>query len=357
MKKKLLMLFVLLFAAFLVVGCSGDDTTSSSGEDTNTENNDTSSDEGADEEEQELTEVKVGYMPNFASVNTVVAGMRTGAFEEEGIEVELVEFADGPTIIAALESGSIDIGYIGPGAHVLPIQGKSVIFAWSQLGNADEVIGSKEKGVNEIEDLEGKTIGVATGTSSEAILDLTLQEAGLTKDDVTLMDMDASAIVTAMISGSVDAVATWSPNTNTIKQELGDDAIMLANNERFKDEFPSIASWIVDASFAEEKSDLLERYTSGLYKASDYRVDNLDQVAEWVAEEIAVSADSVLAQTSDGIWLTEDELIEMVESGEMKALYEKQAENFVEAGRLTEDQVLPVEDYVLFDNMLNAATE
>src|SRR5690606_17234542 len=96
---------------------------------------------------EETTKVKVAYMPNYASLNTVVAGIKTGTFKDEGIEVELVEFADGPTIIAALESGSIDVGYIGPGAHVLPIQGEAEIFAFSQLGNADEVIGSLKKGV------------------------------------------------------------------------------------------------------------------------------------------------------------------------------------------------------------------
>ena len=101
----------------------------------------------------EMVKVKVGYMPNFAALNTVIAGVETGSFEENGIEVELVEFSDGPTIIAAMESGSIDFGYIGPGAHVLPIQGKADIIAFSQLGNADEVIGNTEKGVSSLADL------------------------------------------------------------------------------------------------------------------------------------------------------------------------------------------------------------
>ena len=55
--------------------------------------------------------VKVGYMPNYASLNSVVAGMKIDSFKEEGIDIELVEVADGPTIIAAMESGSIDVGY------------------------------------------------------------------------------------------------------------------------------------------------------------------------------------------------------------------------------------------------------
>lgn len=315
-----------------------------------------SEDEGNGEAEgKEADKVKVAYMPNYASLNTVVAGMKIGAFEEQGIEVELVEFADGPTIIAALESGSIDVGYIGPGAHVLPIQGEAEIFAFSQLGNADEVIGSAKKGVKTIEDLKGKTIAVATGTSSETILDLTLAEIGLTKDDVTLMNMDASAIVTAMISGSVDAVATWSPNTNAIKNEMGDDAVMLSNNARYADKFPSIASWLVKPGYAEKNKDILVRFTKGLYKGMDYRVDNLEEVAKWVAEEIAVDPDAVVQQTGDGDWITQEQLMTMIEDGTLEAYYKKQQENFKDAGRLKEEEMRPVEEYVLFDIMTEAA--
>ena len=74
-------------------------------------------------ESSDLDTVRVAYMTNYASLCSLVAGMQTGAFAEQGIEVELVEFADGPTIIAAMESGSIDIGYIGHGAHKLSVSG------------------------------------------------------------------------------------------------------------------------------------------------------------------------------------------------------------------------------------------
>lgn len=58
----------------------------------------------------------------------VEAAIHMGYLEEEGIEVNLVEFADGPTIIAAMENGSIDVGYIGQGAHKLCVEGRADIF-------------------------------------------------------------------------------------------------------------------------------------------------------------------------------------------------------------------------------------
>lgn len=338
--KKIYIFLVVAILAVLLIGCGSD----------------SESDSAQGKSDGKKTETfKVGYMPNYASMNSVVAGIETGSFEEQGLEVELVEFADGPTIIAALESGSIDAGYIGPGAHVLPIQGQAKIFAFSHLGNADEVIGNTEKGVKTIEDLKGKEIGVATGTSSETILDLTLQEAGISKDDVTLVDMDASAIVTAMVSGGVDAVATWSPNTNTIKEEMGDKAEMLTNNARYADQFPSIASWVVSPSYAEENKETIEKFTKGLYAGMEYHIDNPEEVAKWVAKQSAVEEDAVLAQTGDGDWKKPEEILTMLEDGTIEQYYQTQQENFIESGRLTEEDKVDVSEYLMLENMKKAA--
>ena len=79
----------------------------------------------------EPVKLNVAYMPNYSSLVEVVTGIEMGYFAEEGIEIELVEFADGPTIIAAMEAESIDIGYIGSGAHKLCIAGRAKIFSFA----------------------------------------------------------------------------------------------------------------------------------------------------------------------------------------------------------------------------------
>ena len=93
-------------------------------------------------------DINVAYMPNYASLWSVVTGIQQGYFAEEGLNVTLYEFADGPTIIAAMENGSINLGYIGPGAHKLCIAGRANIFCMSQIGNSDAVLASKKAGIN-----------------------------------------------------------------------------------------------------------------------------------------------------------------------------------------------------------------
>lgn len=309
--------------------------------------------EADDSSTQERKTLNVAYMPNYASLSAVVAAINSGAFEEEGFDINLIEFADGPTIISALESGSIDFGYIGQGAHKLAIQEKATIFCFDHYENAGAMIGNKANGVNSIDDLKGKTIAMATGTSSEFLLDLTLNKAGLTREDVKIMDMDASAIVTAMISGSVDAGSTWSPNTSVISEELGENAVIVSSNETFIDVAPFIASWVITPSYAENNQETILKFTRALYKGMDYRAEHIGEVIGWVAETAALDVNTMLGQKDDGVWDTEADIVNMINDGALQETYEVQQQNFISNGVVT-DQVA-LDKYILFQNMLDAA--
>ena len=151
--------------------------------------------EASDAASGDLTHVNVAYMANYASLWQVATAINKGYFKDEGLDVQLYMFQDGPTEIASMESGSIDVAYIGPGAHKLCIKGQADIFCFSQLGNADCVMGLKSHGVNSLEDLKGKKVAYASGTSSETILKRALNSVGLTMDDIEEAIVLASRVV------------------------------------------------------------------------------------------------------------------------------------------------------------------
>lgn len=304
-----------------------------------------------DAETEEPITLNIAYMPNYGSLWAVTTAINKGYFDEAGITVQLTEFQDGPTIIAAMESGTIDIGYIGQGAHKLCVQGNAKIFALSHISNGDAVIGGPD--VKSLEDLKGKTVAYSSGTSSEDILKMGLEKAGLTMDDITAMDMDASNIVTAMLSGGVDACATWSPNSLKIMEELGDDGTLLCDNLTFSDTSVSLASWIVTPKYAEANADKILRFTKALYKAMDYAADgNYEEVAEYVAAQTKTDYDSVYNQRGDANWLTGEEVAAGAADGTIEAYYKLQQENFIAAGAVESE--VPISDYVMLDNMIEA---
>jgi len=83
--------------------------------------------------ERKPVHIRVGYMPNYGSLCSIVAAIKQGYMANENITVELKEYENGPKIIAAMKEGTLDVGYIGHGAHKRCIQGCSSIFAVSYL--------------------------------------------------------------------------------------------------------------------------------------------------------------------------------------------------------------------------------
>ena len=355
MKKRILsLLMVGAMTAGMLAGC-GSKTDAPAD---NTAKEETPATEEAKEEtpateEKEAVEpvtLNVAYMPNYGSLWSVENAIAQGYLEEEGITVNLVEFQDGPTIISAMESGSIDVGYIGQGAHKLCINGQATIFALSHISNGDALIGGE--GITSIEDLKGKQVAYSSGTSSEDILVNSLTSVGLTMDDIEAIDMDASGIVSAMLSGKVDAAATWSPNSLKILEE-DKNATKLADNMTFSDKTVSLASWICMPKYAEENRDVLVRFTRALFKAMDYAAaDHQEDTAALIAKQIAGDQNTVYDQRGDAEWLTGKQVSEGAADGTVEGYYELQKENFIEAGAVEVDP--PVSDYVLLDVMKEA---
>ena len=303
-------------------------------------------------EEFETVDLRVAYMPNMGSNSLLATALNMGYFEQMGLNVTLTEFQGGPQEIAAMASGDIDISQIGHGAHALCIEGQAKIFHLDCTSLADAVVANTDKGISSIADLKGKTIAVSSGTSAEIILNLALASAGLTQDDVTLVEMDANGMVSAMVSGGVDACATWSPSTMTIANALGDKALTLATNNDYVDQVTFPSSFITTEKFANENHDVLVRFSRALLMAQDYRADNIEEGAKWVAKQCKADEQTMLDCVGEGNWLTGEFVAAGLEDGTVKSYYENQQKVFIDAGRITEE--VPVEDYVMFDVMEEA---
>ena len=345
-KKFLAMLLTVAMLGGALAACGGGDTTSTPSGNTGTPagNSETPT--------VETVDINVGYMPNYGGLWSLMTAKEKGFFEEEGLNVTMTQFEDGPTIIAAMENGSVNFGYIGQGAHKLCVQGNATIIALSHISNGDALIGGP--GISTVEDLKGKVVAYSSGTSSEDILRNALAAHNMTMDDIQAMDMDAPSIVTAMMSGGVDACATWSPNSLTILEGM-EGTTKLADNMTFSDTTVSLASWIATPKYLEENRDVAVRFVRALMKAMDYAADeHHDEVAQWCATKAALDYDTMYNQRGDADWLTGKEVVDGVADGTVKGYYELQQKNLLDGGSITEDDVCPVEDYVDFDLMTEA---
>lgn len=306
----------------------------------------------ADTPPYEPATVRVAYMPNLGSASSLFTAIHQGYFEEVGLTVEPAQFSGGPAEIAAMASGDIDISQIGHGAHSLCIQGEANVFAFDQLSQADAVVANKAKGIETAADLKGKTVAVSSGTSSEIILQFVLEEAGLTMDDIETIEMNVEGMTTALLSGQIDAAATWSPNTVTIEQALGDDYLVLGTNNDYTDQAAFPSSFICTPEYAEENHDILVRFSQAILKAEAYRAANIDEVAKTLAADLDAPEETMLLATGEGNWQGAVDC--MGDFDTIRGYYEAQQQVFLNNGTVTEE--VPVDNYVLFDVMEEAYT-
>lgn len=165
--------------------------------------------------------ITVAYHPHITGVGGLLNAIDNGYFDEEGLEVELVQFTSGATELAAMASGQINIGYLGVGAHVFAPQGQCAILALDSTDMSGEILVRADSGIKTMADLKGKNIGISAGTTSELVLSMALKLNDMQKSDVTMINMDASGKVTAFMSGQIDAISIEAPYTDQIRADLG----------------------------------------------------------------------------------------------------------------------------------------
>ena len=273
--------------------------------------------------------VSFGYIPDFNGASLLAIAEDQGLWEEEGLSADYETFTTGPIQVQALGSGDLDFGYIGPGAMWLPASGRADIVALNTLTYADRVIA--QPGIGSIQELRGKRVGVVDGTSGEMVLNLALQEAGMSKDDIEAVSMDAATIVSAFVSGEIDAAGLWYPAIDQIKAQVP-DLTELASTEDVEDAaFPTA---FVSADGADRE--LTERVVRVLQRANDYRAGHEDEAIALSAAMLDRSEEEVRADAAHVETMTTEELVAVTEDGTAAGWLEPLAEFFVAAGSLEE---------------------
>src|SRR5262244_1490230 len=133
-----------------------------------------------------------------------------GYFKDEGLDVQISDFAGGSQALRAVVGGSADV-VSGAYEHTLNMQPKGQFLqCFVQQGRAPQIaIGiSKSKPYKSPRDFKGLKVGVsAPGSSTHMILNYFLAGAGLKPSDVSIVGVGLGATaVTALKSGQIDAV-------------------------------------------------------------------------------------------------------------------------------------------------------
>jgi putative hydroxymethylpyrimidine transport system substrate-binding protein len=130
-----------------------------------------------------------------------------GAFEAEGLEIEMIAPADpnDPPKLVAAGKAEVAISY-QPQLHIQAAAGLPLVRFGTLVATPLNTLVVLEDGpIKEIADLKGRKIGFSVGGFEHAVLGAILKEAGLGQGDYELVNVNFS-LSPALISGQVDAV-------------------------------------------------------------------------------------------------------------------------------------------------------
>lgn len=304
--------------------------------------------------EPEPVKVRAAYHPGLGgSLTPGVDSIPGNAFfAKHGLDVEWIKFTSGPPEVAAMISGNIQFGYIGHGAHTLAAEGKIDIVFLNHLGNAERIFARKSSGIDSVAAMKGKTVATQLGTSGEVLLNLALGEAGMTRDDIDLVNMDMGGAVAAFISGQVDVIACWDLHAVNVQERVGRDNLNeLAATSQYSDTNSFPGSWTVTPKYADENPDTVVRFVQALLDCQNFRARDYDAAIRSAAEFNDRTFADFTKTRDNFLYFAPAELRKMIGDGTVRKFYQALQDYFVRDGKVKGGNV---DEYVRTDLMLKA---
>ncbi|AQS65642.1 aliphatic sulfonate ABC transporter substrate-binding protein [Streptomyces pactum] len=305
-----------------------------------------------------LDSVRIGYLGNVTHA-TALVGNQKGFFQKElgATEARYAVFNAGPSAIEALNSGSIDIGWIGPSPAVngyARSEGRNLrIIGGSASGGVKLVVNPDE--IKSLKDVKGKRIATPQlgNTQDVAFLNWIAEQgwkvdAQSGKGDVTVVRSDNKVTPGAYESGSVDGA--WVPEPTASRLVAQGGTVLLDESTLWPDEEFVTTNIVVRQEFLEEHPRAVEAVLRASVESNRWIAAHPEEAKDAANEQIrsdvgkALPAD-VLGPAWESFQVTDDPLA---------ATLAAQADHAVEAGLLEQPGLDGIYDLTLLNKVLKA---
>lgn len=238
-------------------------------------------------------EIRIGSTP---SGHLMWIADAEGFFEAEGAQVKLLEFSSGVTASKALASDQIDLGNSSEFAFVGNVirTPELRIIASIARTNSTTLFARADSGIRAAGDLVGRRIGVTKRSIGEFFLAEYLTLNGVWVDEVKMINLRAPDIVDNVNKGEIDAAMTWEPFVYKSQQGLGDNFLVLPEQESYYYHFilAGKKSWI------NANRDKATRVLRALIRAEKFAAKNPMKAQRIISERFRLDA-AFVAKTWD----------------------------------------------------------
>jgi ABC-type nitrate/sulfonate/bicarbonate transport system substrate-binding protein len=165
--------------------------------------------------------VKAGIVAAIDQLGVPIA-LERGFFEKWKLDVTIARpYATGVDQLNALQAGEVQLGQVGVPMIGAVLRGMDLVILGNYTGSAAR-LGSDATmalvardgsgiGKGNLKDLRGKRIAASFGTINHLYILALLEKAGLTPQDVTLVNTPPPDMTVALLAKGIDAFSAWDP--------------------------------------------------------------------------------------------------------------------------------------------------
>lgn len=252
--------------------------------------------------------IRIAYLPIYAHLPLFVA-VENGYFEDRGLDVELIRFESSPNMGTALVNDEVDVTASVATGTALSIESRDpgLFKAYAVFGgNSEEYLSSlvamPDSGLERVEDLEGKTVGIFPGPEAQTFFGLLFEQHGLNPDeDINIVELAPGLHVQALASGQVDALATYEPMATQAVVDHGAVKFLPAAIEAEVADPWYGGLWLIRSAFLEEYPGTVEEVISAVYQALDHIKEDPDGAKQALSEYTGIEPDIAVQATNSPV--------------------------------------------------------
>lgn len=278
---------------------------------------------------QDLTKVVVSEFRGINWASTYVADA-LGFFKEEGLEIEYSIYKDGPVAFQGMHAGDSDFCLLSAEPVLRAYdEGMESYFVLTNTKNRTYAFATKPE-IKTMQDLKGKTVfaGMPGSAPYSFVLSL-LKEAGMQENDVSFINLEYGAAITALAEGQVDGIFFDIYNKKELTSSIPDVNILVdttipeTHKQLYGSEFCETTIVTCTKKFADENPETVQKFVNASSKA-------LGWISEHSTEEVA----DILLPYFEG--MTKEELV---------AKFDTVKSSFSPTGEIHKEGYQTVEDF------------
>ncbi|MEO1340249.1 MAG: ABC transporter substrate-binding protein [Cyanobacteria bacterium J06635_13] len=273
----------------------------------------------ADSTSQPERPLVIGYS-NWAGWWPWAIAESKGFFAQHGANVELRWYDDYTKSLEDLAAGHIDgncqtlndtISFIADA-----VKGEVIVLVNDNSAGNDKIIATAD--IQSVRDLVGRRVAVEAGVVDDFLLTLALEQEGLSRNNVAIVDLETGAAVEAFVAGQADGVGAFPPFWLTALKRSGAKEII--SSAAFPGAIPDLL--VVTRELVEEHSETVAALIDTWFEVLDFMASQPNEADRIMAERAGVSESELqLFKAGTKMFTAEDNLAAFSEGKTMKSLF------------------------------------